>query len=106
MRIMGTVVLVAGFLATVAVPADAQRVRPYADGGYVVAESWWGKGTVSGPVRRGPVGWQVRLPGGTWIDCVRSCAQTLRQQSIDFWESNGPQAKDSGPGYFRREFGY
>lgn len=105
-RTLMTALLLASILATWAVPAAAQRGRPYGDAGYVVAESWWGKGTVSGPVRRGPVGWQVRLPGGTWINCERSCAQTLRQQSVDFWESNGPQAKDSGPGYFRREFGY
>lgn len=74
--------------------------------GYVVAESHWGHGTISGPVRRGPVGWQVRMPGGSWIDCGRSCSQTLRQQTIDFWESNGTQAKDSGPNYFRWSFGF
>jgi len=106
LRIAAAALLLTGVLTALALPAAAQRGRPYADGGYVVAESWWGKGTVSGPVRRGPVGWQVRLPGGTWIDCVRSCAQTLRQQTVDFWESNGTQAKDGGPGYFRREFHY
>lgn len=98
--------LISGLLTALALPAAADRGGPYGDGAHVVAESWWGNGTVSGPVRRGPVGWQVRLPRGTWIDCARSCAQTLRQQTVDFWESNGTQAKDGGPGYFRWEFWY
>lgn len=71
---------------------------------FVVAESHWGKGTVSGPVRPARHGWEVRLPRGTWVDCARSCSETLRRQTVDFWESNGPQAKDSGPSYFRWEF--
>ena len=73
---------------------------------HVVAESRWGHGVVSGPVRHARHGFEVRLPGGTWIDCARSCSETLRRQSVDFWESNGPQAKDSGPGYFSWGFKY
>jgi hypothetical protein len=74
---------------------------------YVVAESHWGKGTVTGAVRRGRTGWQVQLPRGTWIDCGRNCTDTLRRATVDFWEAQGgPQAKDSGPGYFRWEFRY
>lgn len=84
----------------------AQGRRAYSDSNYVVAESWWGHGTVRAPVRQGRVGREVRLPGGTWIGCGRSCAQTLRQQSVDFWESNGTQAKDGGPGYFRWTFSW
>jgi hypothetical protein len=86
----------------------AQSGRAYYDGqrDYVVAESWWGHGSIRAPVRQGRAGLEVRLPRGTWIGCGRSCAQTLRQQTVDYWESNGPQAKDSGPGYFRWSFGW
>jgi hypothetical protein len=84
----------------------AQGRRAYAGGNYVVAESWWGHGSIRAPVRQGSAGLEVRLPRGTWIGCGRSCAQTLRQQTIDFWESNGTQAKDGGPGYFRWSFGW
>ena len=83
----------------------AQGRRAYS-GDYVVAESQWGHGSIRAPIRRGPNGLQVQLPRGTWIDCVRSCSQTLRQQTVDFWESNGPQAKGGGPGYFRWSFGW
>ncbi len=95
--------------ALVAAPASADR---YASAGYrpsyVVAESHWGNGTISGPVRHaGRRGWQVRLPRGTWIDCGRSCTETLRRATVDFWEAQGGnQSKDSGPGYFRWEFRY
>ncbi len=73
---------------------------------FVVAESDWGNGTIKGAVRPGRHGLQVRLPRGTWIDCVRSCSDTLRRQTVDFWESNGPQAPGSGRGYLRWDFRY
>ncbi|MFM9941822.1 MAG: hypothetical protein ACKVP7_20245 [Hyphomicrobiaceae bacterium] len=89
-------------LALLAGTASAQG-RYHGD--YVVAESRYGKGTVSGPVRPGRHGWQVRLPGGSWVDCARSCSETLRRQSVDFWESNGPQSQGGdSPGYFRFRF--
>lgn len=59
------------------------------DNGYVVAESRYGNGTVSGPVRRVATGYEVRLPGGTWVGCRRSCAETLRVETVDFWENDG-----------------
>src|SRR5688500_14662412 len=71
LRVAFIALAVAGTVATLTTPADAQRGRSYADGGYVVAESQWGNGTVSGAVRRGgPTGWQVQMPRGTWINCV------------------------------------
>jgi len=72
---------------------------PLADGGlrsaaaqqteYVVAHSRHGNGSVEGAVRPVRNGWQVRLPGGTWVNCRRSCAETLRVQSIDLFETDG-----------------
>jgi hypothetical protein len=57
--------------------------------GYVVAESDFGNRTVVGPVRRARLGYEVRLPGGTWVDCRLDCAEALRVESIDFWETHG-----------------
>ena len=57
--------------------------------GYAVAESRFGHGTVSGPVRRVRSGYEVRMPGGTWIACRRSCSETLRVETVDFWENRG-----------------
>jgi hypothetical protein len=82
------------------------RATPARHPGYVVAESRWGRGTVRGDVRPGRHGWQVRLPGGTWVDCVRSCSETLRLQTVDFWETVGPAARDGGPGYLHFEFNW
>lgn len=71
--------------------------------GHVVAESRYGHGTVSGPVRAGNRGGhQVRMPGGTWLDCGKSCAETLRRETVDFWESRGGRNDPvDGPGYLR-----
>jgi hypothetical protein len=74
------------------------------DGEFVTAESLYGTGTVSGPVRVGPKGRrEVRMPGGTWIECGRSCSDTLRRETVDFWQSRGGRNDPvDGPGYFRR----
>lgn len=84
-------------LATlIAVPAAADGRKGHRfdaeSDGYVTAESRVGNGTVSGPVRYTAVGREVRLPGGTWEPCKRSCAETLRVNSVDFWESREPNA--------------
>src|SRR5688572_28516621 len=68
--------------------------------GYVVAESRFGHGTVSGPVRRVRTGYEVRMPGGTWIACRRSCSETLRVETVDFWGNRG-----AGPGASDTECG-
>src|SRR5687768_14926478 len=73
---------VLGFAATAAAARPVHR-----DGqgeGVVVAESRFGNGVVAGPVRWQRLGPQVRLPGGTWVYCRRSCAETLRVETVDF----------------------
>lgn len=55
---------------------------------YIVAESVSGNGRVAGRVRQTRIGPQVQLPGGNWIYCRRSCSETLRVSTIDFWESD------------------
>jgi hypothetical protein len=55
--------------------------------GTVTAQSRFGHGTVSGPVRTTRFGREVRLPGGTWEVCARSCSETLRVSTVDFWEA-------------------
>lgn len=55
--------------------------------GFVVAKSRFGNGTVSGAVRETRLGPQVRLPGGTWEYCRRSCSETLRVETVDIWEA-------------------
>jgi hypothetical protein len=91
--------------ASSAATAQGYRRGGHGEGpGYVVAESRYGKGSVEGAVRHGPRGREVQLPGGNWIACERSCSETLRRATVDFWESNGPQSKDQGPGYFHWKF--
>lgn len=68
----------------------------------VVAHSRYGHGSVSGAVRMGRRSYEVRLPGGTWIDCARNCSEALRRESIDFWESRGGRNDPvDGPAYLR-----
>jgi hypothetical protein len=54
-----------------------------------VAESRFGHGIVTGAVRPGRFGYEVQTPGGNWLACARSCAETLRVETVDFWENKG-----------------
>lgn len=66
---------------TTALPADA------APRGTVTACSRYGNGCYTAPVRPSPLGPQMLLKGGTWIDCEGSCKDTLREKTVDFWET-------------------
>lgn len=62
--------------------------------GYVIARSRHGNGSVSGRVRGTRLGAQVQLPGGNWEYCRHSCSETLRVETVDFWEDRS----DTGGG--------
>lgn len=67
-----------------------------AAGGTAVAESKLGNGTVTGPIRQGKNGLEVRLPSGRWIDCRMSCSETLRVETVDFWQVQGQTTNQCG----------
>lgn len=69
---------------------------------YVTAEKTMGVGIVTAPVRPSRLGDQVRLPGGTWVYCEGSCENTLRHQTVDFWDDM--TNRRYSPGYFRFDF--
>jgi hypothetical protein len=104
---MWTLTGLAAVLALTAVaPAGAswKRYRGYngVEQGYVVANSRFGNGSVKGTVRPARYGLQVRLPGGTWVDCRTSCSETLRVETVDLWADQGNMA---GPGTLLDECG-
>jgi hypothetical protein len=53
--------------------------------GTVTAVSLYGNGSIAAPYRNTPVGFQVRLPHGTWVYCRTSCSETLRVQTVDMF---------------------
>lgn len=75
-------------LSTLTLPqaADAR------DRGGVTACSNYGNGCYHAPVRRSKWGHKMRLKGGTWIDCRGDCRRTLREETIDFWETQNDKA--------------
>jgi hypothetical protein len=106
-------------LASAAVAVAASLIAPAADAGsrrwlphepkvgFVTAESRYSTQTITAPVRVNAQGRpEVRLPGGTWIECRRSCSNTLRQETVDFWyiRSDPNTAGDDGPGYLTYHF--
>jgi hypothetical protein len=94
---------VAMIATLVVAPVEARPRRAY-DAGYetVTVDSHFGNGTVTGAVRPVRTGWEVQLPGGTWVGCRRSCEETLRVQSVDIFETNG---RLTGYGAFQNQCG-
>jgi hypothetical protein len=83
--------LLAGSLLVLALgPALADKARKGAEDfgdQYITVPSAKNPGKkITGLVRSGPHGDQVRLPDGTWVLCAVTCAVTLRQNSYDLWE--------------------
>jgi hypothetical protein len=76
----------AGVTLAVATLASTSAI---ASEGYVTAHSRFGNGSVTAPVRDARNGEQVRLPGGSWVYCRKSCSETLRVETVDIFETNG-----------------
>ncbi|MGE0628082.1 MAG: hypothetical protein AB7O43_09690 [Hyphomicrobiaceae bacterium] len=77
------------------------RVVKDRSGYYVVTESAFGGGRVAGRVRQTSRGPQVQLPGGAWIYCERSCGETLRTNTVDFWAARENPAAYGQQGLLR-----
>ena len=92
--------------ALMAAAAAQPRREPGPRYVYVTAESRYGGASITARVRSGPQGrLEVRLPGGTWLECGRSCSDTLRRETVDFWKERGaPRQGGDGPGYLQRKF--
>lgn len=81
--------MILGFMS----PADAQSRRSSRGEGVVKACSIYGNGCTRAPIRRASNDYEFRLPGGTWVSCKQSCKDTLRRETVDFWET---QRENSG----------
>ena len=82
-RVISPTVYALGVLSVLAAaPAEA-----ISRGGTVTACSRYGNGCYTAPVRPGQFDPVMRLKGGTWIDCRGSCKDTLREETVDYWET-------------------
>lgn len=81
-RISGTALLAVAAVVALTTAAAARR----GDGSVHVC-SRYGSACVSAPVRNGRNGQEIRLPGGTWIECKQDCRNTLREETVDFFET-------------------
>ncbi len=61
--------------------ATAREIRT----GKVTACSAYGPDCYTAALVRSPVGWKMRLRGGTLIDCGVTCEEELRRKTVDFW---------------------
>lgn len=73
--------------------AEAQTTREARDG-YVKTCSRYGHGCTGAPIRRGPYDFEFRMPGGTWVSCRQDCKEALREEVLDFWETQRERAGD------------
>ncbi|MFN0219109.1 MAG: hypothetical protein ACKVP4_09875 [Hyphomicrobium sp.] len=92
---MRTQILVSIFVATSALSAatSAQSRERGESLGMIKACSTYGRGCVSAPVRMTSLGAQYRSPGGNWTWCEHDCRDTLRRDTIDFWDDQRERSK-------------
>lgn len=81
-------------LAGATAEAASRHRAPAQD--YVTAESRFGNGSITGAVRQTELGPQVQLPSGHWEYCRRSCAETLRVETVDLNEHNAQTVGGGG----------
>lgn len=73
-------------VASISTPAEASPVTPREiREGKVTACSKYGSKCYTAKLVRSPVGWKMRLKGGTLVDCSETCRDTLRRETVDFW---------------------
>ena len=58
----------------------------------VKACSRHGNGCLVAPVRQGRFGLEARLRSGTWIPCRGDCREAIREDVLDFWETQADRA--------------
>ena len=97
--ILRSIVVAAGVFGIAAVAQAAELSRSPEPGApsqgccepyrYAYAEFWYGDRKVVAPVRHGPVGDEVMLPGEIWVPCNFSCETTLRKQTLHYLQSQG-----------------
>lgn len=98
-RLALSALLLAGSVSTATAESGRRSAGSYrGDTASVTAVSRFGNGEVTGAVRSARFGREVRLPGGTWEACRRSCSETLRVSTVDFWEARGGGPQGSGIG--------
>ena len=81
------------FVILVLPQAEAQTRREARDG-YVKTCSRYGHGCAGAPIRRGSYDFEFRMPGGTWVSCRQDCKEALREEVLDFWETQRERAGD------------
>lgn len=58
----------------------------------VKACSQHGNGCLVAPVRQGRFGLEAQLKSGTWIPCRGDCREAIREDVLDFWETQSDRA--------------
>ena len=94
------ILAVAGFGSADARPREVSPIL-----GTVTAQSHFGNGQITAPYRKTSVGYQVRLPRGTWVYCRTSCRETLRVQTVDIWDAVVDNGSMIGAGTLQAECG-
>ncbi|HRN88271.1 hypothetical protein [Hyphomicrobium sp.] len=83
-------VVVASLLPILSAP-DAEARRDGAPKS-VKACSQHGNGCLVAPVRQGRFGLEAQLKSGTWIPCRGDCREAIREDVLDFWETQSDRA--------------
>jgi hypothetical protein len=88
LAISGLMLVAVGALTLAAASHAGERFRKT-----IRSCSAYGNGCITAPVRKGRFGPETRLPSGTWIDCRGDCREAIREEVLDFWETQSDKAQ-------------
>jgi len=78
--------LAGALLCAAAIPAFA-GTRAISHGSELTACSRYSNGCYTATLAQGRQGRQLVLHNGTRIDCARDCKNSLREATVDFWDT-------------------
>jgi len=91
-RLIGILTFALAGFSPLQASADAVTPREIRAGKVTICSSY-GRNCYTAKLVRSPVGWKMRLKGGTLIDCGVTCDDTLRRATVDFWQDQRERSR-------------
>jgi hypothetical protein len=91
---LSAALVAAPVMVLIASPAAIAFERLPRSGKITVCGTFGNAACYTAPVRMTTSGPQFRLTSGRWVDCAGDCRDTLRRETVDFWDELRNSSRD------------